>query len=63
MSETCTSPSNGDRWEIYKDNAGEWRWRRKARNGENVGSANEGYKNKADCISNAKRHGMDCDPS
>ena len=63
MSETCISPKNGDKWEIYKDNAGEWRWRRTARNGEIVGSANEGYKNKADCIANAKRHGMDCIPS
>lgn len=61
MSEFCTA-KNGDKWEIYKDKAGEWRWRRKARNGENVGSSNEGYKNKVDCISNAKRHGMDCTP-
>ncbi len=62
MSESCKG-SNGDTWEIYKDNAGEWRWRRTASNGENVGRSGEGYNNKSDCISNAKRHGMDCDPS
>ena len=62
MAESCTT-ANGDKWEIYKDNAGEWRWRRKARNGETVGSSSEGYVNKADCIANARRNGMTCTPS
>ena len=62
MSETCKG-SNGDTWEIYKDRADQWRWRRTARNGENVGASSEGYVNKADCISNAVRNGMDCTPS
>ena len=61
MVDSCKS-SDGDTWEIYKDNADEWRWRRKARNGEIVGDS-EGYKNKQDCIANAERHGMDCNPS
>ena len=61
--ETCTSPTNGDKWEIYEDAKGEWRWRRTARNGEIVGSSNEGYKNKSDCKANAVRNGMDCNPS
>ena len=60
--ETCISLATGDKWEIYKDRASEWRWRRTTRNGEIVGSSNEGYKDKADCIANAKRCGMDCDP-
>lgn len=49
--------SNPDRWEFYKDNRGEWRWRRTASNGRIVGASTEGYVNKADCIANAKRNG------
>ena len=49
----------GDKWEIYKDAAKEWRWRRfDSKNNEQVGAAHEGYKNKADCIKNARRAGM-----
>jgi uncharacterized protein YegP (UPF0339 family) len=46
-----------DKWEFYKDNAGKWRWRRTASNGRIVGAATEGYSNKSDCISNARRNG------
>jgi uncharacterized protein YegP (UPF0339 family) len=46
-----------DKWEFYKDAAGEWRWRRTAPNGNIVGASSEGYKNKLDCVGNAKRHG------
>ena len=46
-----------DKWEIYKDNAKEWRWRRTAKNGEIVGASHEGFKNKQDCVKNAKRAG------
>ena len=63
MVDSCTSPSDGHIWEIYKDNADEWRWRRKARNGEIVGASSEGYASKQSCIANAKMNGMDCDPS
>ncbi len=62
MAETCTD-ANGDKWEIYTDKKGEWRWRRTARNGNIVGASAEGYKNKADCIANAQRNGMNCTPS
>ncbi len=62
MSESCKD-AQGDTWEIYKDRAGEWRWRRTARNGQIVGSANEGYVNRSDCIANARRNGMTCTPS
>lgn len=61
MAETCTD-RNGDKWEIYKDARNEWRWRRTASNGRIVGSSNEGYVNKSDCISNAQRNGMTCTP-
>ena len=62
MTETCKG-SDGDKWEIYKDNAGEWRWRRTASNGEIVGSSSEGYASKQSCIENARRLGMDCNPA
>ena len=59
---TCRD-SRGDTWEVYKDRKDEWRWRRKARNGKIVGASSESYKNKSDCINNARRKGMDCTPS
>lgn len=46
-----------DKWEFYKDNKGEYRWRRTAPNGQIVGSSHEGYKNRADAVANAKRAG------
>ena len=61
MAESCTA-GNGDKWEIYKDNAGHWRWRRTASNGNIVGASTEGYVNKSDCIANAKRNGNDMHP-
>lgn len=32
--------------EIYQDAAGEWRWRRKAANGEIIADSSEGYNSK-----------------
>lgn len=61
MSESCTD-SRGDTWEVYQDAASQWRWRRKARNGQIVGASSEGYRNKSDCLANARRNGMDCTP-
>jgi len=49
--------SSTDKWEFYKDNASEWRWRRTAVNGQIVGASSEGYKNRLDCVANARRHG------
>lgn len=47
-----------DTWEFYQDNAGEWRWRRKAAGNHTiVGASSEGYKNRSDCVANARRHG------
>jgi len=46
-----------DKWEIYKDNVGEWRWRRVATNGRIVGASSQGYVNRIDCVANAERHG------
>lgn len=46
-----------DVWEFYQDKAGEWRWRRTARNGEIVGASSEGYSSRRDCVANARRPG------
>ena len=53
--------TNGDLWEIYLS-SGQWRWSRKASNGRTVGASTEAYVNKSDCIANARRNGMTCDP-
>ena len=63
MATTSCVGSKGDTWTIYKDNAGKWRWNREASNGRTVGASTQGYENRADCIANAQRHGMDCVPS
>lgn len=44
-----------DKFEVYKDKRGEFRWRRKASNGQIVGASSEGYKSKADCQKNMNR--------
>lgn len=35
---------------VYKDNAGEWRWRLKAVNGRIIADSGEGYRDRGDCI-------------
>lgn len=37
------------KFELYKDNAGEFRWRYLASNGKIIAVASEGYKAKGDC--------------
>ena len=49
--------SGNDKWEFYEDRKGEWRWRRKAANGNTVGAASEGYKGRADAVRNAEHYG------
>ena len=58
---TCTGINN-DIWTIYQDRNGEWRWRLTAQDGEIVGASSAGYTSKSDCINNAHRHGMNCNP-
>jgi len=36
-------------FQVYKDKAGEWRWRLRADNNEPIADSNEGYKDKSDC--------------
>lgn len=46
-----------DTWKFYRDTNGEWRWQRIAPNGKVVGASTESYKNRDDCVANARRHG------
>ena len=47
-----------DKWEFYQSDNGEWRWRRIAPNGNNVGKANQGYNSKEMAVKNAIRNGL-----
>lgn len=38
------------RVELYRDKAGDWRWRAKGDNGEIVGDSGEGYERQIDCV-------------
>jgi uncharacterized protein YegP (UPF0339 family) len=38
------------KFEVYKDRAGEWRWRLIASNGRTIADSGEGYEKKYDCI-------------
>lgn len=46
---------DSDGFEMYQDKRGEWRWRRKAQNGQIVGASCEGYKTRGDCEANMSR--------
>jgi uncharacterized protein YegP (UPF0339 family) len=50
---------HNDQWTFYRDRSGDWRWRRKARNGRIVGASTEGYRKAADAIANARRNGWE----
>ena len=38
------------KFEVYKDKAGEWRWRLRASNGRIIADSGEGYNNKQYCL-------------
>ena len=50
-----------DKFEVYKDKRGEYRWRRIAPNGQIVGAASEGYNRKSDCEKNMNRGAVPSD--
>lgn len=50
-----------DKFEVYQDKRGEYRWRRKASNGRIVGASSEGYNKKSDCEANMNRGPNDKD--
>ena len=37
-------------FEVYKDRAGEFRWRLKSTNGQNIAASGEGYADKRGCL-------------
>lgn len=37
-------------FELYKDKAGEWRWRLRHEKGNIIADSGEGYRNKADAV-------------
>jgi len=43
-----------DKVEVFKDEASEWRWRRRSENGRVVATSGEGYKNHSDALSIAR---------
>lgn len=45
------------KWEFYKDNKEQWRWRHIAPNGRIIGASTQGYKNRYNCNANAIAHG------
>lgn len=48
-------PGQGDRFEVYRDKRGKYRWRRIAPNGRVVGAATGGYERRSDCEANMNR--------
>ncbi|MCV0218824.1 DUF1508 domain-containing protein [Stenotrophomonas sp. Ps181] len=41
---------NPEQFVVYKDSAGEFRWRLFAQNGKVIADSGEGYKNRGDCV-------------
>lgn len=50
-----------DRVVLWQDAGGEWRWHRKAGNGEIISTAGEGYKNREWALQMAQRMNPDVD--
>ena len=48
-----------ERVHVFKDDAGEWRWVKRAANGEIVADSSEGYTRKADALEAARREHPD----
>lgn len=46
---------------VYRDTAGEWRWRIVAANGRVVADSGEGYKRRGACLRMAERIAGGCD--
>ncbi len=49
---------DGDKWIIYKDKVGKWRWRRMSSSGLMIDVSTEGYVRKTTCLRNAQRNGL-----
>lgn len=49
------------RLEVFEDKAGEFRWRRKAGNGQVISTSGEGYRNKKDALHGLRIANADMD--
>jgi uncharacterized protein len=50
------------KFDVYKDKAGQWRWKLVASNGKTIAESGEGYLEKKDCldgIASVKKHAPD----
>lgn len=47
---------NADVVEVYKDDEGQWRWRRIAPNGEKVSGSEEGFEHRQHAIESAEKY-------
>jgi uncharacterized protein YegP (UPF0339 family) len=64
LDETDTDPESGTRFELYRDEADQWRWRLVHRNGNIVADSGEGYARKAGAkngIESVKRNAQAAD--
>ena len=59
---SCTDP-NQNSWQVYEDDNGHWHWRCITTFGDFVSVSKGVYRNKSDCVADAKRNGMQCTPS
>lgn len=46
-----------DRFDFYKDAAGEWRWRKISPNGKIIGASSQGFSSKQAAVHNAQLNG------
>ncbi|MBF0288717.1 MAG: DUF1508 domain-containing protein [SAR324 cluster bacterium] len=46
-----------DKWDLYQDSTGQWRWRRMDLDEQTVGASHAGFQTREDCVENAERHG------
>lgn len=46
-----------DKWIIYQQENGDWRWTRKTADGEILDASAEGFRNRADAVADARRNG------
>ena len=51
--------ATSDRWQIYKDGAGKWRWRRPGASGTLRGCPPRGFESQAECQEDARLFGWD----
>lgn len=54
---SAKSDEENEKWELYQDETGEWRWRVKDLNGQIVKYSNLSYSGREDCLFDAKRCG------